>query len=91
MDRWVASVRDTLVAGFGPSWAAKTTEEIAAEPDLTERLGPERAEQLVRFLRQADRVRFAGESEAAPYGLEWGDWVEAFVAEAGAMSRTRGR
>jgi hypothetical protein len=91
MARLSALVRQALVARFGPSWGAKTTEEIAAEPGLADRLGPERAEGLVRFLREADRAKFAGETAATFQGPEWNDWVSAFVAEAGATSRIKGR
>ena len=93
MARRAARVREALMARFGPSWGAKTTEEIAAEPGLADRLGPLRAEQLVRFLHAADRAKFAGDpdpdGDAQPG--PWDDWVDDFVAEAGAMSRTRGR
>lgn len=91
MTLWAVRVRDALVARFGAAWGAMTTEEIAAEPALNARLGPERAEQLVRFLRAADRAKFAGGSAAAPHSPEWSVWVETFVAEAGAISRSNGR
>jgi hypothetical protein len=88
-----ARVREALMARFGPSWGAKTTEEIAAEPGLADRLGPLRAEQLVRFLLAADRAKFAGDpdADADAHSGPWDVWVDDFVAEAGAMSRTRGR
>ncbi len=34
-------VRAALVAEFGVAWAARTTEEIALDPTLADRLGPE--------------------------------------------------
>src|SRR5207249_4135081 len=83
MALWSAQVRGALIAGFGPAWGAKTTEEIAAEPVLAELLGLEQAGRLVRFLRAADRAKFAGET-AVVHSPEWGVWVSAFVAEAGA-------
>ncbi|HEX8199543.1 MAG TPA: hypothetical protein VF590_03585 [Isosphaeraceae bacterium] len=91
MAGWSALARRALMVRFGPAWGAKTTEEIAAEPELAEALGPERAEQLVRFLRAADRARFAGEPAGAAHGPDWADWVAAFVGEAGAMSRISGK
>src|SRR5262249_52879285 len=91
MALWSAQIRDALIVRFGPAWGAKTTEEIAAEPALAAALGPEGAEQLVRFLHEADRARFAGTEAAAAHGPEWAAWVAAFVAEAGARSRSNGR
>ena len=85
---WAESVRDVLVARFGPSWAAKTTEEIAAEPSLAERLGSERAAQLVRFFHAADRAKFAGDHDVSSrdgdHGEAWAGWAEEFV---GSVSR----
>ncbi|CAN5913121.1 hypothetical protein BH23PLA1_BH23PLA1_13370 [soil metagenome] len=74
-------VRSTLEDRFGPSWRARTTEEIAGAPELAERLGPERAEQLARFLMEADRAKFAAEAEADHHPEPWADWVNAFLAD----------
>lgn len=52
-------IRSALVARFGESWSARTTEEIALDQPLLERLGPERTEILVEYLRRADRIKFA--------------------------------
>lgn len=54
------SLRDALIAAFGPSWGAKTTEEIAEEPDLASKIGPERAGEVVALLAEADRAKFSG-------------------------------
>jgi hypothetical protein len=91
MVRGAARVRAALIARFGPGWGAKTTEEIAAEPGPAAAWGPERAEQLVRFLHAADRAKFAGTGAEAAHSPEWDAWVEAFVAEAGASSTSSGR
>ena len=51
---------------FVPSWrrgaerrGLRTTEEIAARPELVEMFGGEQAERLVAFLQAADRAKFA--------------------------------
>ena len=89
-------VRAALVTRLGPAWAAKTTEEIAAEASLEDQVGPEWAEPLIRFLRETDRVKFAAPPDD-PEGLqgdEWDDWVAGFVAALEAsgteMSRSKG-
>ncbi|WP_169972769.1 hypothetical protein [Tautonia rosea] len=63
-------LRDALIAAFGPSWRAKTTEEIAAEPELLNRLGPERSAQVVTLLSEADRAKFAGSATDRPLTSE---------------------
>lgn len=55
------SVRAALIAAFGPAWGSRTTEEIAADPALAARVGPEVAATLVAYLRDVDRAKFAGE------------------------------
>ncbi|WP_152053413.1 hypothetical protein [Tautonia marina] len=55
-------LRDALITAFGPNWSAKTTEEIAADPALLTRLGPERSARVVAILADADRAKFAGSS-----------------------------
>jgi hypothetical protein len=82
-------VRDALVARFGPSWASRTTEEVAASAEVAESLGRDPADTLVRFLAQADRAKFGGGPDQGP---EWADWVSEFVASsAGASSTINGR
>jgi len=72
------AVRVALIAAFGPAWGSKTTEEIAADPELGGRLDPGRAEELAAFLRLADRAKFAGDEAAgADEALAW---ASAFVA-----------
>mgnify|MGYP000017528707 CR=1 FL=1 len=79
--------RDALAARLGPAWAARTTEELAAAPELAEAFGDDAA-QLVRFFAEADRAKFA----AAPdQGAAWAGWVAGFVAAAGASSTISGR
>jgi hypothetical protein len=53
------SVRELLASQFGSVWRAKTTEELAAEPQLAELLGHEQLQELIRFLDQVDRLKFA--------------------------------
>lgn len=67
-------LRDALITAFGPSWSAKTTEEIAADPALPTRLGPEPSARVVAILADADRAKFAGlssdEHSEAPPGAD---------------------
>lgn len=83
-------VRDALIAAFGPAWASKTTEDIAADPAPSGRLGPDDSERLIEFLRLADRAKFAGES---PKSVEdWEGWAVGFRDSlAGATSRISGK
>jgi hypothetical protein len=55
------STKNALATRFGPSWRAKTTEELAAEPALSEMLGPEPLQELIQFLDRIDRLKFAPE------------------------------
>jgi hypothetical protein len=56
-----AALRDVLAHQFGSSWRAKTTEELAGEPGLAHRLGFDQLTELIRFLDQTDRLKFAPE------------------------------
>lgn len=73
----VEQVRACLIERFGPSWAARTTEEIAASAELTAALGPDRAATLTALLRLADEAKFAREAPEldeqtlAPYSDAW--------------------
>jgi hypothetical protein len=63
-DRLVAlsgSIRDALTVQFGSSCRAKTTEELAADDRLEQLLGDEELRELIRFLDQIDRLKFAPE------------------------------
>ncbi len=55
------STKNALATRFGPTWRAKTTEELAAEPALSEMLGPEPFQELIQFLDRIDRLKFAPE------------------------------
>ncbi len=55
------AVRAALIAEFGSTWGARTTEEIAHDPALLDRLGPDLARAVVAYLERVDRVKFAGE------------------------------
>ena len=56
-----AAVRAALIAQFGPSWGSRTSEEIAADPALVDRLGTVTAGAVVLYLDRVDRAKFAGE------------------------------
>ncbi len=79
-------VRDALVGRFGPSWAAKTTEEIVESTTLIEAIGRERVEPLVRFLHESDRAKFAPlPHDEAAQRERWEGWVDEFVASLDAV------
>ncbi len=99
MIAWSAAIRSALVDRFGPTWGARTTEEIARAPELLDRLGPEPARQLARFLAEADLAKFADDSENDYHPEAWSAWVAEFLAgpgdrassRAGANSTTKGK
>ncbi len=76
------AVRAALIAEFGPTWGSRTTEEIARDPILGDRLGPATAQTVVAYLEQVDRAKFAGE--------EFED-VEAWIGSAQAFLSQRPR
>jgi hypothetical protein len=84
-----AGVRGLLAARFDETWLAKTTEEIAASAALADAFGAGTADQLVAFLRAADRVKFAPEGQGDEAG-DWLDWASEFVST-GARSTTNGK
>jgi hypothetical protein len=93
---WSRAVREALAARFGPSWCAKTTEEIAAEPALAERLGAEPAARLVAFLAEADRAKFADTADLGPpeppsYFAWLDELLVALRADAGPTAGARSR
>jgi hypothetical protein len=55
------SIREALTAQYGAPWRAKTTEELSAESQLEHVLGSEGRQELIRFLDQIDRLKFASE------------------------------
>jgi hypothetical protein len=55
------TIRDDLSTRFGTSWRAKTTEELAVDGQLEELLGAELFPELIGFLDQVDRLKFATE------------------------------
>jgi hypothetical protein len=100
MVAWAVAVREALVARFGPSWRAKTTEEIAEDHALAFALGVEDADRLLAFLGEADRAKFAAESGESwvpeSYAMgDWESWVATFIAppapEAGTSSKRTGK
>jgi hypothetical protein len=85
------AVRSAIVVAHGPAWASKTTEELADEPELVERLGADRAARLVELFRVSDRAKFAGEDPEVVE--EWEAWAGHLLEEwsAGATSRSIGK
>jgi len=72
-------VRGALIRAFGPSWRARTTEEVAASPALTERFGTEVAAQVVAYLRACDRAKFSANAANPDEELNW--WASRFAEE----------
>lgn len=71
------SVRGALGARPGPSWPARTTEEIAADQPLRESLGDEMFESLVAFLLMVDTLKFApsaSSSDAERLAADFAKW-----------------
>jgi hypothetical protein len=63
-DRLVAlsrSIRETLTVQYGMTWRSKTTEELSSDAQLVQAVGREGFEELIRFLDQVDRIKFAPE------------------------------
>lgn len=69
-------LRDALVASRGPTWRAKTTEEIADDQALSFALGAERLASLISVLSLADRIKFGGVSSASPMPLAFTELVQ---------------
>jgi hypothetical protein len=72
------SLREALVDRFGPSYRARTVEELFADTQLGDHLGAEKLELLARFLRQVDQLKFAPERaprEEAVLEHELSDWA----------------
>jgi hypothetical protein len=77
-------VRVALIRAFGPSWRARTTEEIAASPVLGERFGAEVAGRVVAYLGAIDRAKFSADAAAPAEELEW--WASRFAEEVDAKN-----
>lgn len=72
------SLRGALVDRFGPSYRARTIEELFADKTLGELLGAEHLEQLTHFLIQVDQLKFAPERaprDQETLQLELEDWA----------------
>jgi hypothetical protein len=69
MIAWSLSLRESMAGTFGPTWLAKTTEEIARDSTLFDTIGPEPAAQLLAFLADADRTKFADTFDLPPSTL----------------------
>ncbi len=74
-------VRSALVRAFGPTWRARTTEEVAGSSDLTARFGAEVAGRVVDYLRAVDRSKFSADPAGPPDELDW--WAARFAEEVG--------
>jgi hypothetical protein len=55
------SIREAMNTRFGAPWRAKTTEELSVDAELEQVIGREGLEELIRFLDQVDRLKFAPE------------------------------
>jgi len=53
------AVREGLTLKFGTGWRAKTTEELSTDAQLEQLIGPQDLHELIRFLDQVDRLKFA--------------------------------
>ena len=56
-----SSLRDALAHHFGLAWRAKTIEELASEPQLAAVLDTDELRDMIRFLDEVDRLKFAPE------------------------------
>ncbi|RUL87317.1 hypothetical protein [Tautonia sociabilis] len=98
-DRLVAraeAIREAIITAFGPSWAARTTEELASSPELADRIGADRSCRVIALLAEADRVKFSGEvpseDQGDPEDLDrWVAEILAALSAAGATSTSIGR
>lgn len=85
---WSEAVRSALVDRFGPTWGARTTEEIARATELVDRFGSAKASQLAQFLAEADLAKFSDNAETNYHPEVWADWVVSFLAEPGDRDRS---
>ncbi len=98
VDPWIHQaerIRAALKDRFGPSWSAKTTEEITSAIAALPGFDLAAMEPLLRLLREADRVKFAG-TAAGPtaQGDDAAELVEpvlAAIAAAGASSTSNAK
>ena len=90
-----ASIREALTVPFGTACRAMTTEELATDGRLEELLGDRDLRELIRFLDQVDRLKFAPErshhqQEALEEALAtWEPCVETLRARIRARPRDR--
>jgi hypothetical protein len=80
-------IREALATRLGPSMRARTTEEIAADPQLREALGDKHFDPSIQFLAMADRWKFAPAPENGREKIlhdelpGWEAWHRSFLAE----------
>lgn len=90
-----AEVRGALITRFGPALRARTTEEIAADPEMREFLGDERLDLLIRLLAEADHWKFAtrpenGRERSVLADLPaWDAWRGSLLADLAVKPRPR--
>ena len=85
------AVRAALIAGFGPGWSSRTTEEIALDPTLGDRLGADTAGLIVAYLQRVDRAKFAGEDvEDVEEWIDRGHAILQQIAVIGPVGRRAG-
>lgn len=86
-------LRAVLAARLGPTIRARTTEEIAADPRLADRLDAEDLGRLAAVLGACDRVKFSGPGADEPYRdllPEWAQWAGSLDARFAALPRAAG-
>ena len=72
-------IREDLAARFGPSFRARTTQEIAADLEVKEVIGVEHLEPMIRLLSLADHCKFAALPENGDQQT-LGDEISAWTA-----------
>jgi len=83
------TVRAALIAAFGPAWSSRTTEEIARDPALVDRLGAESAQAVIAYLQRVDLAKFAGEEFSDVD--EWITTAQTFVSQVARPGPPRNR
>ncbi|MDX2037007.1 MAG: hypothetical protein SFX72_10175 [Isosphaeraceae bacterium] len=89
-----ARLRRIVSTYLGTDWTTKTTEEIAADPLLVDRLGPQAASDILESLRRFDAMRFSGRPQSLDDRRQddrLAQFLDFLEAEAGATSRMIGK
>lgn len=98
---WTERARQLLAKRVGPAWRARTTEEMARDAVLAERLGAERFALLIARLSRADRLKFSSipqpsDCKTDGQGFDGPSWLADLEAAlgseaAGASSTIKGK